>query len=143
MNAHSTESAKQLNAQITVFLQQLQSLIADFQPQATENSSKSKALESVASTSTANAPVQVMQLQQQFLQVIEAIAATSLSESQSVQLRPCQTEAHRRLRLLGVDVMKLKTAKQAETRAAAHRQIVAHLEEIRAFAQKMTQILVY
>ena len=141
-----TESVKQLNAQITAFLKQIKGFIVDFQSQAAENASKlesgTNSVDKTASTdSKMDRTATVVQLQQQFSQVIAAIAATSLSEAQNAQLRPCQTEAHRRLRLLGVEVMKIRTAKQPETLAATRSQVIGHLEEIQAFVQKMAQVL--
>ena len=80
---------------------------------------------------------QAVQLQQQFQQILAAIAETDLTPAVEQRLRPHQTEAHRRLRLLGIEAMRLQAAKQAATVERQRSQIQAHTQALQQFIQAM------
>ncbi len=81
---------------------------------------------------------QTIQLQQHFQRIVAAIAITPIDPEREQRLRPYQTEAHRLLRLMGVEAMKLKTAKQPETLAKGRSQITTQLNQLQPFAQAIT-----
>ena len=78
---------------------------------------------------------QTIQLQQHFQKIIAAIAITPTDSAKEQRLRPYQTEAHRLLRLIGLEAMKLKTAKQAATIAKGRSQLTTQLNQLQPFAQ--------
>ena len=80
---------------------------------------------------------QVAQLQQRFQQTLAAIAETDLTPAVEQRLRPHQTEAHRRLRLLGIEAMRLQAAKQVTTVERQRSQIQAHTQALQQFIQAM------
>lgn len=82
---------------------------------------------------------QVIQLQQHFQKIIAAIAITPIDPEREQRLRPYQTEAHRLLRLMGIEAMKLKTAKQPETIAKGRSQLTTQLNQLQPFAQAIAE----
>ncbi|MEM8501533.1 MAG: hypothetical protein AAF716_00085 [Cyanobacteria bacterium P01_D01_bin.1] len=76
-------------------------------------------------------------VQSQFQEIIEATSLADLPLPIEQKMRPYQTEAHRRLRLLSVASMKLKTARAPDTVAQVRSQLEAHLEQIEQFAIAM------
>lgn len=78
---------------------------------------------------------QTTQLQQHFQKIVAAIAITPIDPKREQRLRPYQTEAHRLLRLMGIEAMKLKTAKQPETIAKGRSQLTMQLHQLQPFAQ--------
>lgn len=76
-------------------------------------------------------------MQPQFQAIIEAIEAADLSSAVEQTLRPYQTEAHRRLRLIKVEGMRLRTARAPETIAQVRSQLRAHIEQLQQFAITM------
>ncbi|MBE9061675.1 heterocyst frequency control protein PatD [cf. Phormidesmis sp. LEGE 11477] len=80
-------------------------------------------------------------MQPQFRAIIAAIEAAALSPAVEQSLRPYQTEAHRRLRLMSVEGMKLRTARSPETLAQVRSQLKAHLDQLQQFAIAMTNEL--
>ena len=81
---------------------------------------------------------QTIHLQQHFQKIIAAIAITPIDPETEQRLRPYQTEAHRLLRLMGIEAMKLKTAKQPETIAKGRSQLTTQLNQLQPFAQAIT-----
>lgn len=80
---------------------------------------------------------QVTQLQQQFQQVLAIIASVDLDPAVEQRLRPHQTEAHRRSRLLGIEAMRLQTAKQPATINRQRSQVEDHVKQLQKFVQAM------
>lgn len=80
-------------------------------------------------------PPEIAQIQRQFQEILAVIAAIDLPPAVEQRLRPLQTEAHRRLRLLGIESMRLKTAKQQMTLDKVRSQLQAHIEQLQGFAQ--------
>lgn len=78
---------------------------------------------------------QISQLQNQFQSILTATAADAAPSVK--RLRPYQTEAHRRLRLLGIEAMRLRTARQPATLERQRSQLQTHLTELQKFAQAM------
>lgn len=78
---------------------------------------------------------QIAQLQNQFQSILTATAADAGPSAK--HLRPYQTEAHRRLRLLGIEAMRLRTARQPATLERQRSQLQTHLTELQKFAQAM------
>ena len=95
--------------------------------------------EAESSFNASAAQTQMIQLQQHFQKIIAAIAITSTyprsDPEREQRLRPYQTEAHRLLRLMGIEAMKLKTAKQPKTIAKGRSQLTAQLNQLQPFAQ--------
>lgn len=75
--------------------------------------------------------------QSQFQDIIRAVGAAGLSPATEQKLQSYQTEAHRRLRLLSVASMKLKTARSPETVAQVRSQLTEHIDQLRQFAIAM------
>lgn len=80
---------------------------------------------------------QVTQLQQQFQQILAIIASLDLDPAVEQRLRPHQTEAHRRSRLLGIEAMRLQTAKQPATINRQRSQVEDHVKQLQKFVQAM------
>lgn len=78
---------------------------------------------------------QVTQLQQQFQQILVMIANADLDPAIEQRLRPHQTEAHRRSRLLGIEAMRLQAAKQTATIERQRSQVEAHANQLQKFVQ--------
>lgn len=91
--------------------------------------------EAESSSNASAVQTQMIQLQQHFQEIIAAIAITPIDPEREQRLRPCQTEAHRLLRLMGIEAMKLKTAKQPETIAKGRSHITTQLNQLQPFAQ--------
>lgn len=82
-------------------------------------------------------PAQIAQLQPEFQKIMAMVSAADLTFEAEQRLQPYQTEAHRRLRLLSVSAMKLRTAKQVETLQGVRSQIKDHLIQLQKFAEAM------
>ena len=82
-------------------------------------------------------PQRVTKLQVEFQQIVASLAQANLTPEVEQRLRPCQTEGHRRLRLLGIEAMRLRTAKQAETVERVRSQIEDHLAQLEKFVEAM------
>lgn len=80
---------------------------------------------------------QSTQLQQQFQEILATIDNNDLEPAVEMQLRPLQTESHRRLRLLSIEAMRLRTAKQPATVEKTRSQLSAHVSQLLQFAQAM------
>lgn len=80
---------------------------------------------------------QQAQLQGQFQSMLATAANADIAPTIEQQLRPHQTEAHRRLRLLGIEAMRLRTAKQPATLERQRSQLQIHLSELQKFVQAM------
>ncbi|MGI8936553.1 MAG: heterocyst frequency control protein PatD [Phormidesmis sp.] len=78
---------------------------------------------------------QQFQLQRQFQDILATVASADIDPAVEQQLRPHQTEAHRRLRLLGIEAMRLRTAKQPATLERQRSQLQTHLSELQKFVQ--------
>ncbi len=84
---------------------------------------------------------QLAQLQSRFQSIVTAIAEADIELAVEQRLRPFQTEAHRRLRLLSLELMKLPMAKQPETLARSQSNIQDHLTQLQRFLQAMADEL--
>lgn len=84
---------------------------------------------------------QVAQLQSRFQDILTAIAEADIELAVEQRLRPFQTEAHRRLRLLSLELMKLPMAKQPETLARSQAHIQDHLNQLQHFLQAIADEL--
>lgn len=76
-------------------------------------------------------------MQAQFQAIIQAVSSANLPATIEQSLIPYQTEAHRRLRLLSVTSMKLRTAKSPQTAAQVRSQLKDHLNQLQQFAIAM------
>lgn len=109
--------------QVSVFLRSLDDL-------STALSKHTETLEAV------DVQQRATQLQQSFPKLLQQLTETTTLEPAAHQrLRPYQTEAHRRLRLLSVEAMKLRTAKQPETLEKVRSQLQEHLTQLTKFIQ--------
>lgn len=88
-------------------------------------------------TDAAAVQQQVAQLQQRFQQILAALAEADLAPAVEQRLRPHQTEAHRRSRLLGIEAMRLQTAKQGATIERQRSQLADHTKALQEFVQAM------
>jgi len=73
----------------------------------------------------------------QFQAIIAALNDAQLSPAVERQMGTYQTEAHRRLRLLGIEAMRLRTARQPASIARGQQQMSAHVSQLRQFVQAM------
>ncbi len=78
-------------------------------------------------------------MQPRFQEIIRAVESAALPPAVEQKLRPYQTEAHRRLRLLSIEGMKLKTARAPETVAQVRSQLKTHLDQLEQFAIAMAK----
>lgn len=76
-----------------------------------------------------------LQLQTQFQEILAIVTTDDINPQTEARLRPLQTEAHRRLRLLSMEATKLKTAKQPATIEKTRSQLTRHLASLMQFAQ--------
>jgi len=76
-----------------------------------------------------------LHLQAQFQEILEVTTADDMDPQVEARLRPLQTEAHRRLRLLTIEATRLQTAKQPVTLEKSRSQFNAHLDALLQFAQ--------
>ena len=81
------------------------------------------------------------QLQSEFQGILASISAADLRPETESQIRPCLTEGHRRLRLLSVAAMQMRTAKQPETLERVRSQIGDHLTQLQKFVAVMVDAL--
>jgi len=77
----------------------------------------------------------VLQLQTQFQKLLAITTADDMNPEIEARVRPLQTEAYRRLRLLTMEVTRLQTAKQPATVEKSRSQINDHLNALLQFAQ--------
>jgi hypothetical protein len=98
---------------------------------------------------------QIIQLQQQFQAILATVAAveadcvsstnsadaSNVDPDQVQRLRPFQIEAHRRLRLLAIEAMRLAAAQQTATLERGLQQVQAHLGALQTFARAMADEL--
>ncbi|MEO1791811.1 MAG: hypothetical protein AAFR25_06270 [Cyanobacteria bacterium J06629_19] len=101
---------------------------------------------SVRQASTAQILEQSTQLSADFQQIIETTNEEHLNpvaenSTAAQQIKTYQTEAHRRLRIIGIEAMKLKTARQPTTVERGRSQLASHLEQLGQFAQAMREAL--
>lgn len=82
-------------------------------------------------------PQRIAQLQLEFQKIITGLNQVGLTPEVEQRLRPCQTEGHRRLQLLGVGAMRLQAAKKAETIVSVRSQIEDHLTQLQKFVDAM------
>ena len=78
-------------------------------------------------------------MQLRFQEIIKAVESAALPLAVEQKLRPYQTEAHRRLRLLSIEGMKLKTARSPATVAQVRSQLKDHLDQLEQFAIAMAK----
>ncbi len=84
---------------------------------------------------------QLDQLQSRFQSIVTEIAEADIELAVEQRLRPLQTESHRRLRLLSLELAKLPMAKQPETLARSQSNIQDHLTQLQRFLQAMADDL--
>ena len=82
---------------------------------------------------------QSLQLLPQFLEILELLDTTERSLTARQQIQTYQTEAHRRLRLLQPEAMRLRTARQKATLDKGCAQLLAHVCEIEKFVAAIAQ----
>ncbi|MEL6259588.1 MAG: heterocyst frequency control protein PatD [Cyanobacteria bacterium J06626_6] len=94
-----------------------------------------QSLDQAISTTAETLPIEshLSQLRAQFQQIIADLADTDIELGIEQRTRSYQTEAHRRLRLLGVEAMRLRTAKDPVRSAAVRSQLQDHLDQLRQF----------
>ena len=74
-----------------------------------------------------------------FQNVVASLAAADLTPAMEQRVRPAQTEAHRLLRLMGVDAMRLSAAKQPETMERLRSQLLSQTERLQGFIEVIAQ----
>lgn len=84
---------------------------------------------------------EIAQLQPLFQALLQAIEQAELASADRQRIRPFQTEGHRRLRLLGVAAMQLRSAKRPETLVRVRSQLQAHLTQLHSFIQGIADVL--
>ncbi|MEL6814510.1 MAG: hypothetical protein AAFP03_06825 [Cyanobacteria bacterium J06598_3] len=84
---------------------------------------------------------EIARLQPSFQSLLQAVEQAELADADRQQIRPLQTEAHRRLRLLGVAAMQLRSAKRSERLAKVRSQLQDHLTQLQAFIQGIAAVL--
>lgn len=77
------------------------------------------------------------QLQNQFQAIISAVDSSDIDPKAEQSLMSYQTEAHRRLRLMTVEAMRLRTARQPQTVERVRSQLKDHLSQVQQFVQAM------
>ena len=84
---------------------------------------------------------QANQLQAQFHDIVTVATTADMSPQIEQRIRPLKTEAHRRLRLLGVEAMRFQSAKQPANIEKCRTQMQAHLFQIRQFMQAIADVI--
>lgn len=95
--------------------------------------------EGVESLNVQSIQSEASQLQPLFQSLLQALDHAELADRQ--RIGPFQTEAHRRLRLLGVAVMQLRSAKRPETLVRVRSQLQDHLTQLQSFVQGIADVL--
>ncbi|MEL6551910.1 MAG: heterocyst frequency control protein PatD [Cyanobacteria bacterium J06621_11] len=98
--------------------------------------------EQPTSPPTMNADAQAVsqslrQLQNQFQAIISAVDSGDIDPKAEQSLMSYQTEAHRRLRLMTIEAMRLQTARQPQTVERVRSQLKDHLSQVQQFVQAM------
>jgi hypothetical protein len=154
----STAMPADLRSQIESFLYSVNQLHSALFPTAPEDSGPEHSGLEDSRTAQAIDPKaihqQIIQLQQQFQAILAAISAVeecnpsiALSADPDIhpatvqRLQPFQVEAHRRLRLLAVEAVRLKAAQQTATLQRSLQQVQTHLSALQIFAQAMVDEL--
>lgn len=78
---------------------------------------------------------QLLQCQPLFQEIVAQLANADLTSVVEQRIRPAQTEAHRLLRLMGVDAMRLAAAKKPETKDKLRSQLLTQTERLQGFLQ--------
>lgn len=85
---------------------------------------------------------QVNNLQQQFQSILvalsSAVSESAIAPAVAQRIGPYQTEAHRRVRLISIESMRLKTARQPALIDRVRSQLLRHLSQLQQFMQAMT-----
>ena len=81
----------------------------------------------------ASVQAQIVRLQRDFQRIVSDLDDADIDPAIEQRLRPCQTEAHRWLRLLGVNAMRLRTAKQPERIDQERSQLAHQLTQLHPF----------
>lgn len=84
---------------------------------------------------------EIAQLQPLFQSMLQDLDRADLAPVARQRIRPFQTEAHRRSRLLGVAAMQLRSAKQPETLVRVRSQLQEHLTQLQSFIQGIADVL--
>jgi len=95
----------------------------------------------VVSTSAVSTLSQQQTCQRLFQEIVTHLADADLTPTADACIRPAQTEAHRLLRLMGVDVMRLKAAKRPEVAKKLRSQLLNQTERLQGFGQAMLEAL--
>lgn len=80
---------------------------------------------------------QATSLPAQFQKIIATLSTTQLHPTVEQQIGTYQTEAHRRLRLIGIEAMRLRTAKQPVSILRSRQQLCTHVTQLQQFVQAM------
>ena len=70
----------------------------------------------------------------QFLGILEALESADTAPQAEQQIRAYKTEAHRRLRLMKTEAMRLRTARSTATIEKSRVQLADHLSALQQFA---------
>ncbi len=85
---------------------------------------------------------QVNSLQQQFQPILAAIEGVTgggaIAPAAIQRIRGYQTEAHRRLRLISIESMRLRTARRPILIERGRSQLLLHLDQLQQFTQAMS-----
>lgn len=145
-----------LHEQIVAFKQSLESLEKAVSEQSKqEESPKAEEASSNANTAQTHAlqtgfqtefqagsiSQQANQLQAQFQGMVTAATPADMPPQIEQRIRPFKIEAHRRLRLLGVEAMRFQAAKQPANIEKCRKQMQAHLLEVRQFIQAIADTI--
>ncbi|MEO1636818.1 MAG: hypothetical protein AAFS04_17250 [Cyanobacteria bacterium J06631_9] len=84
---------------------------------------------------------QANQLQAQFQEMLTAATNADMPPQIEQRIRPFKTEAHRRLRLLGVEAIRFQAAKQPANIEKCREQMQAHLLQVRQFIQAIADTI--
>lgn len=74
-----------------------------------------------------------------FLEILEKLESADIAPQTEQQIRPYQTEAHRRLRLIKVEAMRLRTARQPMTVRKSYEQLTNHVAALQQFAEAIAR----
>ncbi|MFK8182676.1 MAG: hypothetical protein AB8B99_04825 [Phormidesmis sp.] len=98
-------------------------------------------LSTLHSTAAPQLQQQLLQCQSLFQKIVAQLAASDLTPEIEQRVRPAQTEAHRLLRLMGVDGLRLAAAKRPETLAKLRAQLLTQTESLQGFVQVIFDVL--
>ncbi|MEM6449337.1 MAG: hypothetical protein AAF703_03385 [Cyanobacteria bacterium P01_D01_bin.105] len=122
-------------------LEALQNQLSDLEGSGLDETAIDRATATAQSAARPDIRDRLLQCQPMFQQVMSCLAEVRLTPAVEQRLRPAQTEAHRLIRLMGVDAMRFQTAKQPESFEKVRAQLLSKTERLQGFVQVLAKAI--